>query len=126
MRFLLHFLRLVPALAMVGVSGCVHYAQPNVDALKARGSLDLRCMEVAHWRIASKTWMVRGCGQEAIYVQMCQTVSTKYGFYEEGCVWMLNGGPRPISLTASNTPPARSTTSEPPGESETSPPASTR
>jgi hypothetical protein len=83
---------------VVVVSGCYSQAPVDVTALRHRASLDMKCEAVsAQPIIDQRTHLVRGCGQEAVYVRNCQTWSHNYGTAEINCTWLLNRGPSPIA-----------------------------
>ena len=99
-------MRLLPAFlaaaGFVSTAGCVGHATapPDLGALRYRASLDLRCSAIRTSPAGPRTQLVRGCNQEAIYVQQCQVGSNKYGSWDTNCTWLLDRGP---SLLVSTT-----------------------
>ncbi len=83
------------------LAGCHTSAPPDLPGLRHRGSIDLRCQAVTMQDLGRRTQLVRGCGQEAVYVQMCQTGSNSYGSWDTNCTWLLNRGPSPLAGPAS-------------------------
>ena len=86
----------LPACLLVLVACGHQHVEPNMPALRHRALLDLHCKDVTTHDAGPRTMLVRGCGQEAVYVHQCEVVSHRYGSYETDCVWMLNRGPTPL------------------------------
>lgn len=81
-------MRLRLSLLLVTLSACAH--GPSVEQLRARAAFDLQCeqasLEVVP--IDDRTRGVRGCGQQATYVEQCKPCANGYQGCE--CTWLLN------------------------------------
>jgi hypothetical protein len=92
--------RMLAVIVLVGLSvaGCYHRAKPDFAQLRYRASLDLRCREELGVHPAgARTQVVRGCGQEAVYIHDCNVASDQYASWETDCTWRLDRQPAPIT-----------------------------
>ena len=110
-----HAMRRSVTIAAVGGLLNIACASATNEQLVRRAAFDMRCPEaqIQAIELDSKTRGVRGCGQQATYVEMCD--GTKDSAYTT-CTWVLN-------TRAPNEPAGSARTSAPPPAS--SPSAST-
>lgn len=80
------------------LGGCAHaHVKPDLAQLRHRASLDLHCREeIAVYPAGTRTQLVRGCGQEAVYIHDCNIASDRYTSWETDCTWRLDRQPGPI------------------------------
>lgn len=77
--------------------GCYARAKPNFVQRRYRASLDLNCREqLGVHDIGPRTQLVRGCGQEAVYIHDCMVASDRYASWETDCTWRLDRQPGPV------------------------------
>jgi hypothetical protein len=92
--------RILAIAVLVGLApaGCYANAKPDLAQLRHRASLDLHCRQALGVHPAGpRTQLVRGCGQEAVYVHDCNVASDRYGSWETDCTWRLDRQPGPIA-----------------------------
>ena len=67
----------------------------SVEQLRSRASFDLSCPEsqIQTTQIDDRTVGVRGCGQQATYVETCSNPQAGFGT-GSGCTWVLNADSR--------------------------------
>jgi hypothetical protein len=67
----------------------------SVDQLRSRASFDLQCPEgqIQTTQIDDRTVGVRGCGQQATYVESCANPQAMGSLQD--CTWILNTDNRP-------------------------------
>jgi hypothetical protein len=88
---------LVVAAIALGLTACLHTrAKPDMAHLRYRASLDLHCNEVTAYPAGARTQLVRGCGQEAVYIHDCLVATDRYSSHETNCTWRLDRQPGPI------------------------------
>ncbi|MFO0612640.1 MAG: hypothetical protein U0414_08640 [Polyangiaceae bacterium] len=80
------------ALALLGGGvGC----GATAEQLRTRAAFDLQCtqtqLEVVE--LDSRTRGVRGCGQQATYIESCKACANGQPYCD--CTWVLNGDTRP-------------------------------
>src|SRR2546421_11995633 len=87
--------------AMSGGAGCATMGPSSTDLLQERrlfkrAALDLDCARgrLAIVKIDEATRRVNGCGQQAIYVELCDA---PWDSVTRQCTWLLNGAIRPIA-----------------------------
>jgi hypothetical protein len=68
----------------------------SVDQLRSRASFDLQCPEgqIQTTQIDDRTIGVRGCGQQATYVESCANPTANFGTGSD-CTWVQNTDSRP-------------------------------
>ncbi len=124
-RTLKNLLGMTLLVALAALVSCVA-ASASTGQLRARASFDLNCpdtqLEIVP--IDGRTKGVRGCGQQATYVESCEQHAGAYvgpgtgGSYRSSCTWMLNTDGRrteasPAPAAPAPVAPAEDTPAEP-------------
>jgi hypothetical protein len=78
--------------ALVAPLGCAETHESMLSRLKTRASFDLQCpkSQIKTVTLDDRTEGVRGCGQQATYVQQCEATTLRGTTIGEDCTWVQN------------------------------------